>query len=218
MAENDIYNSKGKYELFKENLNKLLTPPKKRERRKYYCKNAKNLKYFDKLFARFEAKDLSYIRRIRLSRAFLIIVYCTEKELSKLEREDIDKIIAYMHSVYKSPKSKSDFMKDIKLIWRTILPEEDVKGRPDESLVPYVVRHLSPKIDKSKEKARNDKLDLNDFERLIDYFSSDIRMQCFLSLALESIGRPQELLYRRIEDVELKDNYAIINLTDHGKE
>lgn len=34
----------------------------------------------------------------------------------------------------------------------------------------------------------------------------------------ESLARPQELLWRKIKDLELHDNYALINISDHGKE
>ena len=95
---------------------------------------------------------------------------------------------------------------------------KDIKGRPDETLVPYVVRHLSPKVDRSKERTRNDKLDFDEFHKILDFFSNDLRMQAYLMLALESIARPQELLYRKWRDFKPDTNYAIINLSDHGKE
>ena len=55
MAENDIYNSKSRYEIFKKNLDLFAIPPKKRQdswkkKGKYYCKNKENLKYFKRLF------------------------------------------------------------------------------------------------------------------------------------------------------------------------
>jgi len=220
MAENDIYDSEGKYTKFKSNLSQMATDPATRgSRAKYWCKCADNLKYFEKLFIRFDSKDLSFVRRMRLCKSFMIVLHHTDKKLAVLDREDIDKVLAGMHQVYKSPKSKSDFIKDIRYMWKIILPEKDVKGRPDEMLVPYVVRHLSPKVDKSKQKTRNDKLDLEEFHKILDFFSSDLRMQAYLMLALESIARPQELLYRKIRDIEhKKPNYAIITLSDHGKE
>ena len=58
MAENDIYNSKSKYERFRDNLDKLLIPPDKRQGKyrsisKYYCKNIVNLEYYKILFNKF---------------------------------------------------------------------------------------------------------------------------------------------------------------------
>ena len=219
MAEDDIYGSKGKYEAFKAGLKSLVLPLEKKDSRtKYYCKNRKNLAYFERLISRFEAKDMSFVRRMRLFKSFMIIIHNTEKVLSELERDDVDYIVACMHQSYKSPKSKSDFIKDIRYIWKIILPELDKHGRPDEMLVPYVVRHLSPKVDRSKEKSRNDKLDFDEFQKILDFFSNDARMQAYLMLSVESIARPQEILYRRIKDFESHDNYAIIHLSDHGKE
>lgn len=217
MAENDIYDSEARYKRFKEGLNTLCTPPNKGKQR-YYCKNKANLKYFEKLFIRWEARDNSYIRRVRLCKSFTFILHNTDKDLKDLGREDIDSIVANMHSVCKSPKSKSDFIKDLKYIWKIILPDKDIHGREDDTIVPYVVRHLSPKIDKSREKTRSDKLTFEEFENIKVYFSRDIRLQCYFALAVESIARPQEILFRRIKDVELHDDYAKVIISDHGKE
>lgn len=223
MAENDIYDSKGKYERFKANLRRLLIKPKNENnnetgKRKYYCRNAANLRYFELLFLKFEAKDTSYVRRLRLINTVKLITYATEKALSKCTREDIDKITAFMHTRYKSPKSKRDFIRDIKYIWKLLFPENDEKGRPDETITPYVVRHLSARIDISKEKRRNDKLTFQEFKQIVDYFTEDPRMQAFLMLSLESLARPQELLYTKINDYEFYDNYAKVWISEHGKE
>ena len=43
-------------------------------------------------------------------------------------------------------------------------------------------------------------------------------MQAYLTLSLESLARPQEILYTRIKDVELSDNYAKVYVSEHGKE
>jgi hypothetical protein len=69
MAENDIYNSKGKYETFVKNLDLLTIQSDKTDhRRKYYCKNKINLNYYKILFKKFEAKDLSYLMKTNLYR------------------------------------------------------------------------------------------------------------------------------------------------------
>lgn len=223
MAENDIYNNEGKYLNFKQNLAIFSQKPSERAykdkfRSKYYCKNKANLNHFKALFKRFEAKDLSYIRRNRLLGSMKLICHASEKNLKDLKREDIDQIVAFMHTAYKSPKSKSDFIKDIKYLWKLLFPEKDEKGRLDETIVPYPVRHLSPKIDKSREKRKNDRLTFEEFEGIVDYFSYDPRMQFYLMLSLESLGRPQEILYTRLKDIELYDNYAKIYISEHGKE
>jgi len=84
--------------------------------------------------------------------------------------------------------------------------------------MPYVVRHLSSKIDKSREKTREDKLTFEEFERMVIFFSDNPMMQFFLTGSLESIGRPQEILWRKLKNVELFKDYAKINITEHGKE
>ena len=91
---------------------------------------------------KFETKDISFVRRMRLLADMKMIVYCTEKDLSSLERDDIDKVIKYTNTVL-SPRSKRDFILDIKHLWRVLFPEKDQKGRPDETITPYVVRHLN---------------------------------------------------------------------------
>jgi integrase len=220
MATNDIYNSKLRYDRFKENLNDFLIDPKSKTRtkRKYFCKNAQNMKYFDSLFKKFESTDISYIRRLKLLNTFKIALHVLDKDLSKCNRDDIDSIMVFMHTVNKSPKSKSDFIRDIKYIWKIILPDKDEKGRIDGTIVPYAVRHLSPKIDKSREKQRNDKLDFEEYKKILSYFSQDVRIQAFISLATESLARPQELLYVKIRDINLNDNYAKVQISEHGKE
>lgn len=219
MPDDDIYGNKGKYERFKDNLNNYLTPPKETDRkRKYWIKNKINIKYFKKMFDKFDARDNSYIRRLRLLRSFLIVAYVLDKDLSKVDRDDIDKVMGFAHTVNKSVKSKRDFALDTKFIWRQIFPELDEKGRPDETLVPYAVRHLSGKVDKSREKMRKDKYTLEEFKKLMDSFSNDPRMQCLLTTIQESLSRPQEILGRKIKDVEMHDNYAKIYITEHGKE
>ena len=218
MADNDIYNNEKKYINFLANLEKLLTKDKSNYHRKYYCKNPVNLQYFKRMAKLFDRKDNSFIRRLRLFRTLLIVVHVCKKDLVLCDREDIDEILAFSHSVNKSSKSKEDFIKDVKYIWKSLFPEKDEKDRIDETITPYVIRHLSPKIEKSKEKLRNDRLTWEEFEKLLNYFNNDSKMQAFLTISLESLSRPQEILYTRIKDVEISDNYAKIIISEHGKE
>ena len=217
MAEDDIYGSKGKYERFRQSYREILSPASK-SMLQHKCRNPFNLGYFPKLFAVFEAKDVSYIRRYRTLHTMRVIIASTDKELGACSREDIDSIMAAMHRTYKSPHSKATFVKDLKHIWRMLFPETDEKGRIDDTAVPYAVRHLSPKVDKSREKLRRDRLTVEEFEKLVNYFAVDPRIQAYLTLSVESLGRPQEILYVRIRDVELHDEYAKILISEHGKE
>ena len=114
--------------------------------------------------------------------------------------------------------TKKVFIINLKFIWRLLFSEKDEKGRIDESITPYVVRHLSSKIDKSRQKLRSDKLTYPEFEKLVKAFGTDMRMKAMITISLESLSRPQELLGRKIKDVELFDNYAKIYITEHGKE
>ena len=218
MAENDIYNNKSKYENFIKNLNELIEIPGKDNKiRKYYCKNKVNLNYYKIFFKKFEARDLSYVRRCRLVNSMRLITFATDKDLSKCNRDDIDNIVSFMHSVYLAKKSKENFITDIKYMWKLLFPEKDEKGRIDDTLVPYPVRHISNKIQKSKERLKLDRFSFEEFENIINYFGNDSKMQCYLTLSIESLARPQELCYLKLKNIELSDNYAKIYLTEHTK-
>lgn len=223
MAEDDIYGNKAKYERFKANLASLSVAPSRRKYTKgsvgkYYCKNSVNLQYFKTLFAHFEARDISYIRRNRLLQSLRLICHLSPKDFAECMRDDLNQIVATMHGIYRTPKSKETFIRDMKYFWKVLFPEKDERGRQDETIVPYVVRHISAKIDKSRQKLRKDKLSWQEFEHLVNYFSDDPRIQAYLTLALESLGRPQELLYVKMGDVEMHENYAKIYISEHGKE
>ena len=59
MAENDIYNSEGKYEKFKERLKIYLRPPE--GHRQTQIKHRGNLRHFERLFFKLEARNCSYV-------------------------------------------------------------------------------------------------------------------------------------------------------------
>ena len=227
MVQNDIYNSKKRYDNFKQNLERFTKPAQNRKSLgdrnfKYHCKNPKNLEHFKKLFPIWEAKDNSYIRRLRLLMSLRLVCHATQKDLGIIaeewDREEINKIVAFMHENYHSSKSKSDFIKDLKHLWRLLFPEKDEKGRPDELLTPYSVRHLSAKIDKSNDKRRQDKLSLEEYQQILDYFIKEPMLQCYITLTVESLVRPQEACYIKIRDIDLQDNHAKLYISEHGKE
>jgi len=218
MAEDDIYGSRRKYEKFVANIEKEIKKPKKGGKRKYYCKNPKNIKYFKKLLNTFEARDLSYIRRNKIFYNLRVICTATSKDLVECDRDDVNEIVAFMHQRYKAVESKKDFIKDLKVIWKMLIPERDHKGRIDETLTPYAVRHISGRVDKSKEKLRNERFTMQEFEKIIKYFDKDPKIQAYLMLAFESLGRPQEILFTKIRNYEFYDSYAKIWISEHGKE
>ncbi|MDP3733721.1 MAG: hypothetical protein Q8R37_00700, partial [Nanoarchaeota archaeon] len=215
MAEDDLYGSKRRYERFVEKMDQLAVPLHSGH---YYCKNPANLKYFHKVITYFEAKDLSYIRRNRVFHFLRLITYVVEKDLVDCDREDIDRLVAFSHRTHKTAYSKGDAVKEIKIIWKMLFPERDHLGRIDETRTPYVVRHLSRAIDRSKEKLRNDRLTWDEFGKLVNFFGQDKRLQAYLTLAVESLARPQELLYTRIKDYEFHDHFARVWVSEHGKE
>jgi integrase len=147
-----------------------------------------------------------------------MICYVIEKNLAVCSRDDIDDIVRYMHSVHPSYESKKDFIKNIKHLWRLLFPERDDQDRIDETVTPYPVRHLSANFDKSRNKMRKDKLTLEEFESILNFFSDDAMMQCYLATLFECLVRPQELCFVRIEECEIFDEYATVTISDHGKE
>lgn len=221
MAEDDIYKNKGKYERFMGSLDQFLIPAsglKGRGRRKYHCRNPKNIQYFKKLHRHFETRDLSYISRCRLFDTLRFITFVAEKDLAICGREEVNEIVGRSHKVNHSSHGKETFIKNLKRIWSVLFPEIDDHGRIEDNVGPYPVRHLSSRVDRSKQRLRNDRLTLEEFERLVSYFAGDVEMQAYISLAVESLGRPQEICYTRIRDVELHDTHARIWISSHGKE
>lgn len=217
MSEDDIYGSRERYELFMASLGEVIKKPTDK-RAKYYCKNPENIKYFKKLGAHFDVKDLSYVRRLRVMHVLKFITFVIDKDLGVCDREDINKVVTHAHKTHKTPNSKRDIIKDLKCIWRILFPEKDSQSKVDETLTPYAVRHLSRKVDKSKEKLRNDRLTPEEFYKILTYFSKEPKMQAYLMLALESLGRPQEILFTKIRDYEFHDNFAKVWISEHGKE
>nr|MBI4156761.1 site-specific integrase [Candidatus Woesearchaeota archaeon] len=218
MAENDIYNNKERYEKFISKLEEYLKESIKDHRRKYWIKNKDNLIYFRQLHKFFESKDNSYIRRLRLFRTLLMVSHVTNKDFSHCNREDMNNILAFSHKVNKSPKSKEDFVKDLKYLWKTLFPVKDKEGNIEDGKCPSSVSHLKAKQDKSKEKARNDRLTFEEYEKLVNYFNNNSKMQFLITLIVESLGRPQEVLYTKISNIYDKEDYATILVSEHGKE
>lgn len=218
MAENDIYDSKGRFEMFMKRLDTLAIPPVKADtKRKYWVKNKTNLRYYRQLADSFAAKDLSHIRRLRVLGFLNFITHHTQKDLKDLDRKDID---ALMTEVYKTfnPGTQSDCIRNMKNIWRILFPECDVKGRIDDTITPYAVRHLKPAIERSKEKKRKDRASLNEIEQLIGYFGIHKQTQAFIACIYYGFARPQELLYTRIKDFEDMGSYGKLDISEHGKE
>ena len=153
MADDDIYGSKARYERFLASLSSRTSKVPLSQGRgrsaKYYCKNPENIKYFRKLESIFKARDVSFVRRIRIMQSLMLLSYVLECDFSKATRDDFDRAVGHMHEVYASPKSKVTFIQDIKYLWRFLFPDMDEKGRPDDTIVPYAVRHLSASIEKA---------------------------------------------------------------------
>ncbi|MBS3153385.1 hypothetical protein J4426_02365 [Candidatus Woesearchaeota archaeon] len=101
MPENDIYNNKEKYEGFLRNLDLILVPSEKRTDKNanksvYFCKHKDNIKHFRKLAEKFDTRDLSYVRRCRILNTLRLISYATKKDFSKCDRDNIDRIVAFV--------------------------------------------------------------------------------------------------------------------------
>ena len=221
MAEEDIYGNKRRYERMVANIDALALPVTShgvRGRRKYHCKNPDNLQYFHRLHRIFESRDTSFTRRGRLLGILLFLTAATDKNLADCDREDVNEMVAKAHTVNHSSESKETFFKAMKYIWGQLFPELDSRGRVQDGVVPYPVRHVSTRVDRSRQRRRNDRLAESEIDRLIAYFGTDPQMQAYIALALESLGRPQEICYTRVGDVEIRDGAAKIWVSSHGKE
>lgn len=216
LADNDIYNSKERYETFKQSIDQYLSKPN--GYRKFHILFPENIRHFHKLCLKIDARDLSYIRRLRICRTFLMVCHYINKDLTQITRDDIDLLMLNAHRHNSTPMSKRCFIRDIKFVWKILFPDVDHCGRIDDSIAPYVVRHLSCKIDKSTQKLRTDRLTMDEFDKLLEAFADDVRMQALISFSFESLGRPQEILGRKLKDIELFDNYAKVTISEHGKE
>ena len=216
MAENDIYNSKERYKSRFSDLNRVLVKPKGK-RGIYYCKNPANLKYFKAFQRVIDSRDMSYIRRIRQLDNLRILCYLTKKDLKGLDRDDINGVLISINEIF-NPNNRKYFIEWLKYFWRNIFPEKDNKGRVDETITPYVVRHLKAKVEKSREKMKRDRLTPDEYKKIVNYFGKDPRIQFFITFSTESLGRPQEILYLKLRDVEVFDNYAKIYIAEKGKE
>ena len=203
MARNDIYNSKDRWEKYVKNFDNLHVIIKDRKR-KYHVKNKDNIKYFYKLAKSFEVDDLSFIRRIRLVNLLKQLCFFIDKDLNDVSNEDIDDLILEIRKISSSIKSLESTQHEIKQIAKKI----GIDG----------FNEFKIRIDKSQERARLDKINYNEFNSLVKYFSNDPTMQILISLTFECLSRPQENLFIKLKNIEWSENYAIIKKTEHGKE
>ncbi len=206
----DIYGNKKKWENWIDNyINKeqILIPPKNKSR-KYYCKNKANLKYYEKLIRSFDVDGLSWIRRLRLKDVMNFLCHFIEVDLKKVNGVDREEIIIQMRKVISDSNLKKT-ERDVRRLGRIIFSEKDM---------PDFFKNFEIKTDVSRQTARKDKLTYKEFDRFMKFFSKDTTIQAYLSLAFESLARPQEICYTTISDLELQENYAYITISGHGKE
>src|SRR3989344_3788324 len=110
MAEDDIYGNKARYGQFVEFLDERIVSEEEWRTRKtrkhsYRIANPANLAHFKRLAKVFEANDLSYIHRLRQFQHLLVAAHCCEKEFKDCTRDDVNEMVAFMHSRYASAKS-----------------------------------------------------------------------------------------------------------------
>lgn len=208
MAENDIYDNKLRYERFVNNLNRLVEKPKNNLKRKYYCKNKENLEYYNKLIRYFKVNDLSYIRRLSLLNRMKFLTHYIECDLKDVNGIDREEIIIKCRETYSFSNLKR-VEADIKQIGKILFEEEDI---------PKFFKVFKIKTDISRQKIRKDKLTYEEFERIMKFFSNDVIMQSYLSIAMETLVRPQEQCFITISGCEFYENHAILTVAEHGKE
>ncbi|MFH1332483.1 MAG: tyrosine-type recombinase/integrase [archaeon] len=209
MAEEDIYGNKARYERFAENLEEILEEPTEqgRGKRKYWCKNKANLKHYRTLTRKFEVDDTSYIRRLKLMSILKMLTHHISCDLKDVNGMDKDNIIIELRKGI-SPSNLRKTERDVRTIGKILFGEKQ----------PKFFKEFEIKTDVSRQTARKDKLNFEELDRIMKFFGGDEMMQAYLSLSFESLARPQELSYLKLKDVELQDAYAVIQVSEHGKE
>ena len=86
MTEDDIYKSKERYTQLIAKIEEFTKKPKKKDKKKYYCKNVENLKYFRILINHFDTKEYR-----------IVPLYLALREG---EKESAGKIDHLLHGVY----------------------------------------------------------------------------------------------------------------------
>ena len=217
MADNDIYNSKKQYEtaLRKFKDGSYLKPPT-RKTDLYYIVNPKNLKYFEQLIKEFDFRDLSYMRRNGFFKVLKRTAYYIKKDLKDVTREDVKELIGTVNKKL-NPTTMRDYVDKNKFIWKTLFPEKDSKGRALDDVVPHPWR-FKFKIDKSRKKDREDKFTDTEYMKLQKSMGKNPMYQLWFSMIYNNLARPQELCYIDTSNVEIKDNYARVRISQHGKE
>ncbi|MBI4158889.1 site-specific integrase [Candidatus Woesearchaeota archaeon] len=211
MADNDIYNSKAKYDRLAKSLDYLILPIDKRPKDvyqgKYQIKNPGNLQYFKRLISKFEAQDLSYIRRKRFIEVLLTISHITNKDFAELQmnEEESDKVASQINKIYKTVESRKSAFSMIKRTWKVLFKDIGCWSE------------IKIQQDKSKQRQRKDKLLPEEYRSLLKYFKEDAETKLIISLTVESLSRPAELLSCKIKGIEDYQDYALINI-ERGKE
>jgi hypothetical protein len=155
MAIDDIYKSKAQYEKRVDNINNknILAKPND-YKRKYYCKNESNLKYYNRLIRIFEVDDLSYKRRLRLLDTLNQLVFfieCNLKDATSIEKEDVIINIRKITATSNLKKTGSD----IRQIGRMLFNDDEL---------PSFFKEFKIKTDISRQEARKDKLTWDDYD------------------------------------------------------
>ena len=214
-APNDIYHNQERYGKLVATID-TYTQHSDNKLRKYFIQNPSNLEHIKKLLRRKDSEGTSYVHRLKLWYHSLLFCHHTSKDFTQLAREDVDEALGQIRTILNASNTKR-FIEDLRHIAKIVIPELDVKGRPDETIVPYAFRHLRAKIDPSRKKSKSIPSP-DEILNTIQHFRQDPRLQALLSLEYESLARPQELLYLKNEDVQLKDSHAVIHVREHGKE
>src|SRR3989344_5233883 len=140
MADDDIYGNKARYHRFLASLEARVSGEGLDEKSFYRIRNPANIRYFHKLVPVFEAKDISYIHRIRQLSDLLMAAHACEKDFADVTREDMDRIVAFMHGRYISAKSKHDFIKHMRYLWKMLFPVKDGQGYIEDKVYPQAVK------------------------------------------------------------------------------
>jgi len=216
MAIDDIYKSKKTYEKHIRRIRDKSYLKRIRKDEIYYVKNPDNLKYFEQLIKEFEFKDTSYIRRDSLFKVLKKTCYFTTKDLKDLTQDDVKDIVTEVRKIFNKTSFK-DWWDKSQFLAKILFPEMDSQGRPLPDIVPYAWR-FKFKTDKSSQKDREDKITDTEYMKIQRSMNRNPMYQLWFSLLYTNLARPQSLSYIDTSNIEVKDNYARVRISEHGKE
>jgi len=145
------------------------------------------------------AENISLTRRTRYLYFMKIICRLLNKDLDKVDKEDIIELVGKINSMNYSPHTKKDFKIAIKKFYSSLFYE--TRKEFVEWMYEKRNRILKAVIKKSEQKKKAAVITKDEIIKIIEV--ADTRMKALVSVAFEGCLRPGEYLLARIKDLEV---------------